>query len=73
MEHIRRSVAKALSWRLFGFATTVFLVYFYSRDIKQALAVGVGLDGLKIVLYFVHERIWNRVGFGRRKPPEYQI
>jgi len=73
MEHPKRSLAKALSWRFFGFITTVALVYFYSRSFKEALAVGVGLDGMKIFFYFIHERIWNRVRFGRLKPPEYQI
>ena len=28
---------------------------------------------LKIVAYFVHERIWNHIDFGRAKPPEYEI
>jgi uncharacterized membrane protein len=28
---------------------------------------------LKIAAYFVHERIWDRIQFGRTKPPEYEI
>jgi uncharacterized membrane protein len=28
---------------------------------------------VKLALYFVHERIWNHIGFGRAKPPEYEI
>jgi len=28
---------------------------------------------LKIGAYFVHERIWNHIEFGRGKPPEYEI
>ena len=28
---------------------------------------------VKIVLYFLHERLWNHIPFGRPKPPEYEI
>ena len=28
---------------------------------------------IKVAAYFVHERIWDRIEFGRAKPPEYEI
>jgi hypothetical protein len=28
---------------------------------------------LKIGAYFIHERLWDRIQFGRPKPPEYEI
>jgi uncharacterized membrane protein len=45
---------------------------------KGSLSLGAGaLDMvLKIGVYFVHERIWNHIDFGRRtspKAPEYEI
>jgi uncharacterized membrane protein len=27
----------------------------------------------KIALYFLHERLWNHIPYGRPKPPEYEI
>ena len=31
-------------------------------------------DGVvKIGMYFLHERIWNHIDYGRPKPPEYEI
>jgi uncharacterized membrane protein len=27
----------------------------------------------KIGVYFLHERMWDRIGFGREKRPEYEI
>ena len=40
-----------------------------------AAAVGAGLvDSLvKTGLYFLHERLWNHIPFGREKRPEYEI
>ena len=28
---------------------------------------------VKIIGYYFHERLWNRIPYGRVKPPEYQI
>jgi len=40
-----------------------------------SLSAGIGLVDtvIKIGAFYVHERIWNRLQFGKQKPPEYQI
>lgn len=73
MEHPKRSIVKSLTWRLIAFAVTILAVYLYSGDIKESFVVGIGANVTKMFLYYAHERIWNRVRFGRLKPPEYQI
>lgn len=72
-ENKSRALAKALTWRFFGFISTAVIVFLYSRSIKEALMVGAGVDGVKILLYYFHERLWNRVHFGRQKQIDYQI
>jgi uncharacterized membrane protein len=74
MESTRRSIAKALSWRLLATAITTALVYAVTG--QGDFAVGIGLvDTLfKLFIYFGHERLWNRVPYGREdKQPEYSI
>jgi len=73
MEHPKRSMMKSVSWRLFSYSLTVTIIYVYTKDIKSSLGVGAGIDIVKLVLYYCHERIWNRVKFGRQKPHDYQI
>jgi len=73
MEHRKRSLAKSLSWRLFSFCLTVIIIYVYTRDVRQAIGVGVGIDGVKMLLYYMHERLWNKIQFGRERPGDYQI
>ncbi|MCQ9205033.1 MAG: DUF2061 domain-containing protein [Omnitrophica bacterium] len=73
MEHPKRSLVKAITWRVIAFLVTIIVVYAYSRDIKESLVVGVTANSIKIFLYYAHERIWNRIKFGRVEPPEYQI
>jgi uncharacterized membrane protein len=73
MESHSRSLAKAISYRLIGSATTALICLLLTG--RPGLSAGVGLldMGAKIGLYFLHERIWNHINFGREKPPEYEI
>jgi len=65
-ESATRSVIKAFSWRILATVTTVLLVYAFTGRTDIALTVGVLEGGTKMVLYFFHERIWNRLSVGRR-------
>ena len=73
MEHHKRTLVKTITWRIIALVTTIAVVYLYSGDMKESLVVGIGANALKMVFYYVHERVWNRIDFGRVKPPEYQI
>jgi uncharacterized membrane protein len=74
MESNSRSIVKAVSYRILGSATTGLI--FYMLTGKGTLSVGAGILDvvLKIGVYFIHERIWDRIHFGRQtKAPEYEI
>jgi adenylylsulfate kinase len=73
METNSRSIAKAVSYRLLGSACTGLI--FFVLTGKMTLSIGAGfLDMIvKVAAYFVHERIWNHIDYGRSKPPEYEI
>ncbi len=73
MEHRKRSLLKTISWRIFSFFLTIIIIYAYTKNIKQSIGVGAGIDIVKMFLYYLHERIWNKVKFGRAKPQDYQI
>ena len=62
-----RSVAKAASWRVFGTAATSALVFVFTRRLVLSLAVG-GVEFItKIALYWAHERVWQRLPFGKQE------
>ena len=73
MESNTRSLAKAVSYRLLGSGVTAVIVLVVTG--KPGLSAGIGVFDMvaKIGLYFLHERIWNYIPFGRPKPPEYEI
>jgi uncharacterized membrane protein len=62
-----RSILKAVSWRFFAVMVTVGVAWVITGEAKFAAAVGIADSGLKIVLYYFHERIWNYIGLSRLK------
>jgi uncharacterized membrane protein len=60
-----RSIAKALSWRIVGTLDTLLISYLLTGKIALAASIA-SIDFLtKMVLYFFHERLWNRVKWGK--------
>lgn len=62
-----RSLVKAISWRVTGTLDTVLITWLITGQVKWALSIGFVELFTKIFLYYVHERIWNRLNFGRIK------
>ncbi|HTM51244.1 MAG TPA: DUF2061 domain-containing protein [Bryobacteraceae bacterium] len=73
METHARSIAKAITYRVLGSASTAAIVFLFSRNLGLSLGAGVLDSIVKIVMYFIHERIWDHIDYGRPKPPEYEI
>ncbi len=60
-----RSIVKALSWRIIGTLDTIGISWLLTGEMNTALAIGSLELITKMLLYFGHERIWNRINFGR--------
>lgn len=69
-EQHRRSLLKAVSWRATGTVDTILVSLLVTGRLKLAVSIGCIELFTKIVLYYLHERVWNRIGFGRE---DYQI
>jgi len=73
MESNARSIVKAVSYRLLGSSVTGLILFAVTGKGTISLIGGAADMVLKIVAYFIHERIWKNIDFGRSKPPEYEI
>ncbi|MHC4477453.1 MAG: DUF2061 domain-containing protein [Planctomycetota bacterium] len=73
MESHFRSIVKAVTWRAGGTFVTGIVAWGFTGELKIAAGIGLIDMVLKIGAFYVHERLWNRVHFGKLKPPEYQI
>ena len=61
-----RSLIKALSWRLTGTIDTTILAFIITRQIKWAISIGLVEIVTKTILYYLHERLWNKISIGRK-------
>ena len=59
-----KSVIKAVSWRVVATLTTMSLVFIFTGQIILALSVGILESFTKILLYYFHERAWNKTKWG---------
>ena len=64
-----RSLIKAVSWRLTGSVDTLIISFLITRQLKWAFTIsGVELF-TKVGLYYLHERVWDKLPFGRVQEP----
>lgn len=70
-----RSIVKSVSWRTIGTIDTILISFLITGKVTLALSIG-GIEVFtKMILYYFHERAWNRIKFGRVKQSatDYQI
>lgn len=64
----RRSLSKAVSWRVLGSIDTFILSLIFTSSVKAAGSIAATEVITKITLYYFHERLWAFSGWGHRKP-----
>ena len=63
-ESRKRHLSKTFSWRFIGTMDTILLSWLISGNPLVGIKIG-GFEVItKMVLYYVHERIWYRLNFG---------
>lgn len=62
-----RSIVKTVSWRAVGTLDTVIISYLITGSLKMAASIGTIELVTKMILYYFHERAWNKISFGKHK------
>jgi len=75
-----RSLTKAFTWRIFGSGATFLVAFVIFRqytdkgltDVLEGATVVTILDIVtKIILYYLHERLWTNINWGRYMKRHY--
>ena len=61
----KRSVVKSIVWRIICIVVSIFTTLLLTGSWDLAVAVGTVYNAITMVLYYFHERIWNRIEWGR--------
>ena len=57
---VKRSLVKTVTWRLIGSMDTFVVSYIVTGTFEVALKIGVIGLCTKMIMYFVHELVWNK-------------
>ena len=60
-----RSLFKAMTWRVIASLDTFFLSYIITGRFDWATSIAIFEIITKAIIYYFHERAWNRVKWGR--------
>lgn len=55
-----KSILKTISWRIVGTIDTMVITYFLTGELSVALSLGSIEVFTKMILYYLHERVWNK-------------
>ena len=69
----RRSILKAISWRTWATITTAVLVFIFTGKFALAITIGLLEVFAKMALYFVHERFWQKIRYGKKEVPAFVL
>ena len=63
----KRTIAKTISWKLIGIFVLIVAAWSLTGNLIVVSAFALGYHLIQSVLYLIHERLWNKVGWGKSK------
>lgn len=63
----RRSLAKGITYTAAVILADIVIILFVTHHLDTTVEVIVLTNLASLVIYYVHARIWNRVGWGRSR------
>jgi uncharacterized membrane protein len=62
----KRSLAKSLTWRVIAVVSTLLIGYAMTGSWAFALSLTLVSNVVNFILYYIHERLWLGVDWGRK-------
>jgi len=62
-----RTLAKAVAYRALSISADTVVAYLFTRSSLATFAIVVFVNGYSTLLYYIHERIWAHIHWGRGK------
>jgi len=64
-ESIKRSITKAATFRVLVLCSDGIIIFAITHRADVALGVIIASNFASAILYFLHERLWNAIGWGK--------
>lgn len=66
-ESRRRSLVKSITWRIICIVVSVLTAFILTSRLDIAAAIGTVYNVITMVLYYFHERAWNKIRLGKNE------
>ena len=67
MDTRRRSIGKSITWRIISIIVLITVSYIVTGDVRKTTGITVFFQVILAVLYYIHERMWEKSSWGRLK------
>ena len=64
-----RAWIKSLVWRIFGIVILAAISWIVTHSWRDMSLITIFFHSIRVVLYYLHERMWERIQWGRIKHP----
>lgn len=65
-----RTISKSITWRILITLNNFLIPYFMTGSWKAAVAFLTIATVMNTIIYYTHERVWNRISWGKTKVDE---
>jgi len=61
-----RSWTKSLTWRILGIIILWAIAWTFTNDLESTTIITVIFHGIRVILYYYHERLWLKIKWGKK-------
>jgi len=69
MDTKKRSWVKSIAWRVIGIVLLGLISYLITGNWKEMTIITILFHSIRVIMYYYHERLWERVSWGKLKHP----
>lgn len=63
----KRSVTKSITYRILVIISDLVVMYLLTRQVATTITLTVLTNVASTIFYFLHERVWNSVSWGKQR------
>jgi len=59
------SLIKSVTYRIIAFLILMIITWYATNNLVQTTFISVTFQTIQLFLYYIHERLWERVNWGK--------
>jgi len=60
-----RSLIKSVTYRIIAFVVLMAITWYTTNNLVQTTFISVTFHTIQLFVYYIHERLWERINWGK--------